>query len=236
MLSELKANGFLARLAEPTLEILAGHLRQVDLKLGAEIYRAEGEVRAAYFPIDCVLSQVSRTRDGQGVETAMVGRDGAAGIVECLGSGKAVWESQVQVDGVAFTAPRSTVAGLARADPHFASECWRLTEAQLVESRMSTTCQALHKGGARLARWLLEAHDRSGGRDPLPLTQEVVATMLGVQRTTVTAFEAELQERGLINCRRGRIWITDKPGLEATACECRPVVKGRRVFLGLDED
>ncbi|HYD44623.1 MAG TPA: Crp/Fnr family transcriptional regulator [Phenylobacterium sp.] len=234
MTNDLRENAFLARLSQPTLDVLAKSAQRIDMAHGAGVYEPEGAVSAAYFPVSCVLSQVSRMRDGSGVETAMVGKDGAAGIIECLGSGRAVWESQVQVDGAAWAAPRQAIVDLAREDASFSSECWRLAEAQVVEARMSTACQALHKGEARLARWILEAHDRSGGRDPLPLTQEILATMLGVQRTTVTAFQGALQRRGLLAARRGKIWIKDKAGLEAVSCECRSTVRERRLFLGLE--
>ena len=234
MSHDLHENAFLARLAKPTLEAIAASARRVELALAAPVYEAEGPVNAAYFPVNCVLSQVSRMRDGAGVETAMVGKDGASGIIECLGSGKAVWESQVQVDGAAWVVPRHIIVDLARSDAAFSAECWRLAEAQVVEARMSTACQALHKGEARLSRWILEAFDRSGGRDPLPLTQEILGIMLGVQRTTVAAFVSALHRRGLIAGRRGKIWIKDKAGLEAAACECRSTVKARRTFLGLE--
>lgn len=234
MTPDLHENAFLARLAKPTLEVLAASARRTQLPLGAPVYEAEGPVNAAYFPVNCMLSQVSRMRDGTGVETAMVGKDGGSGIIECLGSGKAVWESQVQVDGAAWVVPRQVIVDLAKTDASFSAACWRLAEAQVVEARMSTACQALHKGEARLARWILEAFDRSGGREPLPLTQEILGVMLGVQRTTVAAFVSALRRRGLIAGLRGKILIRDKDGLEAAACECRSTVQARRAFLGLE--
>ena len=105
--------------------------------------------------------------------------------------------------------------------------CWRLVEVQTFEAQQSVMCQAFHTGEQRLARWLLEAHERSGLRNPLLLTQEILATMLGVQRTTVTAFHLQLKKRGLIKALRGKIQIVDPEGLAHAACECRHAVYKR---------
>ena len=102
-------------------------------------------------------------------------------------------------------------------------------ELQIGESRQSALCQADHKVEQRFSRWLLESFDRTRGRNPLPFTQEYLAAMLGVQRTTVSTFAAELRAEGLIGYSRGRIELLDFAGLEARACECRP----RRSFNAL---
>ncbi len=90
----------------------------------------------------------------------------------------------------------------------------------------------MHPVEQRFARWLLESFDRCGGRNPLPMTQEFLAAMLGVQRTTVSSFAAGLQRKGLINYRRGRVEIVDRDGLEGLACDCRKVIVRQRERLG----
>ena len=104
---------------------------------------------------------------------------------------------------------------------------------QLTESRQSGMCQALHGVEPRMARWLLDSLERCGGRNPLPLTQEFMAAMLGVQRTTVTAFATQLQKAGLISYQRGRVEVVDAAGLESRACECRRTMAEQRRRLGL---
>lgn len=233
-MADRPTNTFLARLPDASWERLSQELRQVDLLLNDYIYRPGSIVETVYFPLSALISQVNRTISGQGVETAMAGIDGAAGLLESLGSGRSVWESMVQVDGVALAAPSRFIRWLAAEDPGFASCCWRLVEQQTMESQQSVACQALHAGEQRLARWILEAHDRTRGRNPLPLTQETLASMLGVQRTTVTAFQARLQDRGMIGLRRGRVEVLDREGLDHAACECRRAVRERRMLLGLE--
>lgn len=227
MTSSNVQNAFLAGLAPATWERLAPDTKVARLELGKLIYRPDEPVRTVYFPLSCLISQVNRSEDGQGVETAMVGRDNAAGVLESLGTGKAVWESMVQVDGEAIIASAKTVRRLAGEDAAFNFECWRLAETQAFESQQSVACQALHAGEKRLARWLHEAHTRTGARNPLPVTQEVVATMLGIQRTTVSTFQGSLQRRGLITVKRGRVEIADVDGL-AAACNCLRLVEERR--------
>ena len=93
-------------------------------------------------------------------------------------------------------------------------------QAFVAEILQSAACHAAHKAEARLARWLLLVQDRAGGAAVLPLTQEFLALMLGVRRTTVTEAARRLQGAGLIGYRRGRVSVLDRAGLEAAACEC----------------
>ena len=108
----------------------------------------------------------------------------------------------------------------------------RLIEMQMFESRQSGMCQALHTVGPRLARWLLESMERSGGRRVMPLRQEFIAAMLGVQRTTVTIVALERQKCEAIRYARGVVEIRDPALLEARACECRRAVVAERQRLG----
>lgn len=224
-------NGVLSELPPPVAARLEAGLTRVSLELGRVIYEPGQRVETVYFPLSALLSQVNRDPDGLGVETAMVGRDGAGGVLETLGSGHAVWESMVQVDGEALRADARFIRRFADEEPAFMAACWRCVEGQAYEAQQSVMCQARHSGEQRLARWLLEAHARTGGRNPLPLTQEIMATMLGVQRTTVTAFHLALKERGLLRGVRGRVQLLDVAGLEAVACECRRRVEARNMLI-----
>jgi CRP-like cAMP-binding protein len=102
---------------------------------------------------------------------------------------------------------------------------------QFVQVTQSVLCNRMHEVDARLARWLLTSADRTES-DSLNLTQEFLAQMLGVQRSTVTVAAGELQRAGLIGYSRGKIHILDRPGLSATACECYRIVRAsyRRVL------
>jgi CRP-like cAMP-binding protein len=129
----------------------------------------------------------------------MVGTEGAGSLLEACGSGRSSLTSLVQIDGLAIRAPASACRELAHTDPEFAAATWRLIELQMTESRQSGMCQALHPVEPRLARWLIECSERCAGRNPMPLTQEFISAMLGVQRTTVTAIASQLEKVGLIS-------------------------------------
>lgn len=98
------------------------------------------------------------------------------------------------------------------------------TEALWAEAQQVAACNTIHNISSRLCRWLLQTADRING-DELPLTQDLLAHMLGVRRTSVTLLAQELQGKGLIQYSRGKIVILDRKGLEARACECYGVIK-----------
>ena len=143
-------------------------------------------------------------------------------------------DCKVQVNGRAWRSPAGFCRKLALSDQSFAARTLKLAELQLIESRQSALCQAKHRFDERFARWVLESLDRSGGRNPLPLTQEFLADMLGVQRTTVSGIAGILQRKGLISYRRGQLEIVQLRGLEALACDCRALAKVQRERLGFE--
>lgn len=101
----------------------------------------------------------------------------------------------------------------------------RYRHAMLAFIMQSVACNAVHPVERRLCRWLLTAHDRVDG-DEFPLTQELVATMLGISRPTVTIVAGTLREAGLIDYRHGRMTIRKRKALEGASCECYRVVEG----------
>jgi CRP-like cAMP-binding protein len=187
-----------------------------------------------YFPVAGLLSVLTETPDGQSVETAMVGNEGALGVIETMGSGVTPTTSLVQVDGHGIRMPAISFKAAATATPDILVRTFALLEVQITESRQSGMCQALHSVEPRFARWLLESMERSGGRNVLPLTQEFIAAMLGVQRTTVSGFAMQLQKAGLIKYSRGSVKLLDPAGLENVACQCRSELQRQRKRIGLE--
>ncbi|HEX8570459.1 MAG TPA: Crp/Fnr family transcriptional regulator [Caulobacteraceae bacterium] len=227
-------NAFLRSLGQASYDALAPHLVRVELPHGQVIYRPDDRVDQVYFPEDALISILTTTAEGQSVETAMSGNEGGVGLLEACGSGVFTTTCLVQVDGVVWRAPAAVLRSLALGDEEFGRKVWTLVEFQMTESRQSGMCQAIHSVEPRLARWLVESYERADGRNPMPLTQEFIGAMLGVQRTTVTAFAGQLQKAGLIQYQRGRVEITDLAGLEARACECRQAIRDQRRRLRLD--
>jgi Crp-like helix-turn-helix domain len=106
----------------------------------------------------------------------------------------------------------------------------RYTEVQWAEAQQIAACNAAHDAAPRLCRWLLQSADRIGS-DHLPLTQELIAEMLGVRRTTVTLLAQSLQRRDIIKYTRGRISILDRERLQHGACECYAVMQQEKLPL-----
>ena len=135
----------------------------------------------------------------------------------------AFYRTVVQVGGAALRIEAAQLAAVQAASASIRNRMTTYGVALLAQVLQSVACAALHQVEARSCRWLLTMQDRVG-RDELPLTQEYLADMLGVRRTTVTRVVAGLEQRGLIRHRRSRILVVDRPALEAASCECHQTV------------
>jgi CRP-like cAMP-binding protein len=218
-------NRLLAALGPEDLGRIAPHLERVELRRGVVLHEPRGELAEVWFPEGCVISVVVVVRDGGLAEGAVVGREGAAGLVDALGDGRASARCLVQVPGPALRLELERLAAVHEASPLLRRLLAWYVQAFLAEVMVSAACHALHAAAARLARWLLLVQDRAGGPAALPLTQEFLALMLGLQRTTVTETASALQRAGLIAYRRGSVEIRDRPGLEAAACGCYRTIR-----------
>jgi CRP-like cAMP-binding protein len=233
--NQLSANGqnrLLAAMGAADFSLLAPNLKDFSLTLGVVLQEPGQLFNQVYFPRIGMISLLAVMQDGTSVEIATVGREGAVGASAGLGSRIAPHRSVVQIAG---TAARIAIAPFQAAIDKSSSLktlVARHNDSLLMMVQQSAGCNALHAAEARLCRWLLQARDRCDS-DRLPLTQEFLAQMLGVRRTTLTLVARELQSAGLIRYARGKIEILDRAGLEATACECYKAVKRQAegVFL-----
>jgi CRP-like cAMP-binding protein len=162
--------------------------------------------------------------NGAAIESATIGREGAFGLMAAVAPRQSMSRAIVQVPGRASRMSASALAEAVRHAPDLASLIDRHNDALFGHAIQSVACNALHAVEARFCRWLLSCRDRIDS-DTVALTQEFLADMLGVQRTTVTAVAGALQAKGLIRYRRGVVDILDRAGLEATACECYDAVR-----------
>lgn len=222
------ANALLRAMSAEDFEQLRPHLRPIALELGDIVHGPGDPVERVVWPEIGLLSVVASSFEGRSVETSMVGREGASALVEACGSGVSFMTVLVQVEGRAVSAPASACRAVADRSVAFRNLVTRYAEAMLAEARQSVVCQAMHEAEARCARWIMETRDRSGLTGSLPLTQEYLAAMLGVQRTTVTPIASALQQRGLIRYSRGRIDVLEPERLDAVACRCRRAITEHR--------
>ena len=212
-------NKLLASLPRSQFERLQPHLVTVALSRGAVLCEAGDEVDQVYFPLCGMLSLLTVLRDGKAIETATVGREGVvgamAGLFPCKSPVRVVVQMPMACSKIAALLFRSLVAV---SDP-VRNLCIRYNEVLLSQARIMAACNALHSIEARFCRWLLQCADRADG-DTITLTQEFVAEMLGVRRTSVTEVASKVQNAGVITYSRGVIRILDRPALMRISCEC----------------
>jgi CRP-like cAMP-binding protein len=156
-------------------------------------------------------------------EAAMVGKDGAVGIASALDGKVAMSRAVVQLGGDAMVCDPGAFRSAALQSERLISKIMRHEQTLFAQAQQSTACMANHEVEARLCRWLLRARDLSGSNQ-LPFTQEFLAEMLGVRRTSVTTVALTLQKAGMIKYTRGKIEILDIEGLIDSACECYETV------------
>lgn len=220
-------NNLLATLPPDDLALISGRLDQVELEKGRLLYDPGDRVDTVYFPQDCVISLMTLMESGAAIESATIGREGGLGMLAAISPRHSLSRAIVQVPGRASRISVPAFADTVSRSPALRSLIERHNDALFGHAVQSVACNALHSVEARFCRWLLSCHDRIDS-DTVSLTQEFLADMLGVQRTTVTAVAGALQAKGLIRYRRGVVDILDRPGLEAMACECYGSV--RRIY------
>ncbi|HEY9675724.1 MAG TPA: Crp/Fnr family transcriptional regulator [Waterburya sp.] len=220
-----KENDLLASLPRNLYEKLAPHLQHISLKQGQRLYEPGETIQDIYFPIDCLLSITITMSDGTVVETGMVGCREMLGINAFLSGGEATQtESTVQIPGNAIKVDAQILRKEFDCNQELRNILLSYAQSFIIQVSQTAACNRTHVLEQRLARWLLEAHDRIKS-DELRLTHEFLATMLGVRRAGVTQAAQNLQDRGLIRYNRGRIHILNQGALEAFSCECFRTVK-----------
>jgi CRP-like cAMP-binding protein len=223
-------NRLLAALPRETLAMLERDLTQVSLSQGVVCFDVGDPIDRVYFPSTGMISLLVATKNGDVVEAGAIGRGGAAGLQSALGERRSYTRATIQIPGIFTTISAVDFRRAASNNGPIRDLASRYTEVLWAETQQTAACNAIHDGSQRLCRWLLQSADCIGS-DHLPLTQEYLADMLGLRRTTVTLLAQELQERGAIRYSRGKIMILDRKALEACACECYEATKDENLSL-----
>src|SRR5438270_5995123 len=218
------ANKVLASLAAPDLNVLLPHLRFMDLPQETLLFESGGTVNRVYFPHSGIVSLVVELKTGDMIEAAMVGREGVVGGLAALDHNISISRAIVQVAGSASAVEVDAVRRLGEQSAAFRTILIKHEQVLLAQSQQSAACNATHTLEARLSRWLLRCRDLLAS-DEIALTQEFVAQMLSVRRTSVSVVANTLQQAGLIKYKRGNIRLLDLEGLQESACECYGTVK-----------
>jgi CRP-like cAMP-binding protein len=217
-------NHLLAALPTPEFDRLLPHLQLVPMPLGEVIFDPGGQMQHAFFPTTAIVSLHYVLESGASSETAGVGNEGVVGISLFMGGDTTPSSAVVKTAGHAYRLDRRLlVEEFERAGP-FQRLMLRYTQALITQMTQTAVCNRHHSVEQQLCRWLLSTLDRIPSGE-LVMTQELVASMLGVRREGVTEAAGSLQAQGFIRYRRGHIAVLDRLGLETRSCECYAVVK-----------
>jgi CRP-like cAMP-binding protein len=217
-------NHLLAALPTGEFDRLSAHLEPVGMPLGQALYESGGRLEYVYFPTTCIVSHMYLLRDGASAEIAMVGNEGIVGTSIFMGGETTPSRAVVRGAGHGYRLK----AHLLKLEFDRGGPALRLllryTQALMTQMTQTAVCNRHHSVEQQLCRTLLLSLDRSSGA-ALTLTQELIASLLGVRREGVTEAAGNLQRAGLIRYSRGHIDVLDRPGLERSVCECYACVK-----------
>jgi CRP-like cAMP-binding protein len=217
-------NHLLAALPTAEFERLSAGLELVPMRLGDAIYEPGRQLEHAYFPVTAIVSLLYVTRSGASSEIAGVGPEGIVGMPLFMGGNTTPSSAVVRTAGHAFRLERRLLAAEFMRAGAVQVLLLRYTQALIAQMCQTAACNRHHTVEQQLSRWLLWTVDRVPMKD-MSMTQDLVASLLGVRRESITEAAGRLQHGGFIQYRRGHIDVLDRIGLQSRACECYAIVK-----------
>jgi CRP-like cAMP-binding protein len=224
-------DNFLLNLLEPDVfDQIEPQLSIIDLHTAQVLAETHQQIERVYFHHSGIISCVVELIGGGAIETGMIGKDGTFGASQALDDKVSLNHVVTQLAGTASLMSSDHMRGHADALPAFRAVLIKYDQFFLAQVQQNVACNAVHNVQARTCKWLLRMHELAGS--DLPLTQEFLAQMMGVRRTSVTTVAGELQKAGMITYSRGRLHIVDLAQIQKWACECDDDVRShyRRIF------
>ena len=222
-------NRLLLALPSRNLKRLMPELENISCHRAQVLMNVDSALDYIFFPDSGVVSVVAVYADGSIIEMATVGREGFTDVQAVFGARRSSIQLLVQIPGTATKMSRATFMRAMQSMPSFRTLMDAYVQAFLEQVMVSVACNGAHSLKQRLARWLLMMRDRADD-DALPITQSLLAEMLGVQRPTITNAVREFERAGLIEGGRRQVTILDRRGLMQASCECYQLVRTRVAF------
>jgi CRP-like cAMP-binding protein len=220
------SNHLLQALPSAELEMLRPHLQPDELVRETVLVEAGAPLTHVYLPESGVISMRISLSEGQTVEVAMVGRDSVFGASAGFGSGVSLTDAVVLLPGTASIVEVAHFRAAADRSVTLRALLARHEQALFAQAQQSAACNASHSVEARLSRWLLHARDLTSS-ESLPLTQEILAQIIGVQRNAVSIVANALQRAGILRYSRGHIEVANVAGLKEISCECYQAIRAQ---------
>ena len=219
-------NRLLLALPPRDLKLLMPRLEHISLQREQILVDADSALDHIYLPDSGVISALAVYADGTAIEMATIGREGFTGIQAAFGANTSSARFLVQIPGSAAKMPRVAFTRAMQSMPSLRKLANAYAQAFLEQIMISVACNGAHSLEQRLARWLLMMRDRSDD-DILPVTHNLLAEMLGVQRPTITNAAKKLERAGLIERGLRQVTIRNRQGLTQASCECYQLVRQR---------
>lgn len=216
---QLSGNRLIDALSRATRARVLRACKTVDLELGKVLYQPGKRLHHAWFPLNGFISLLTPTEHRSELQLTVVGKEGMLGIEPVLGIPESQQRALVLDAGSALRIDVSALRRELRRGAALQRLLNRYIHVLVTHLAQNASCITSHKIEQRLACWLLMSHDRASA-ETIDITQASLAGMLGVRRVGVTQAAGALQQRGLIRYSRGRLSVTDRPGLEHVACGC----------------
>jgi CRP-like cAMP-binding protein len=227
-------NMLLASLDEDERDRLSPFLESVQLGFAETLIEPERPIEHVWFPCDAVSSTLQVLQGGETVESGLMGLEGLVGVQLWLRQSTTPARVVIQIPGTGYRMSRANFVREVMDVPASPLNgiIARYIHGFLVLTSQTAACNRVHQVDQRLCRWLRMVYNRVPGRSELPLRQEFLAAMLGVQRPTVSTAASILQRAGFIDYSRGKMTILDPEGLARGACECYPLMEAQfdRIF------
>jgi CRP-like cAMP-binding protein len=217
-------NQILKALPADERERLYPHLKLVEMPFGKVLYESGAVLRHIYFPVDSIVSLLYVLNNGASAELAVVGNEGAVGVSLFMGGETTPSRAIVQSAGSAYQLTGGRLKQEFIRHGQLLMALLRYTQSLITQMAQTAVCNRHHSIDQQLCRWLLLTLDRLDSNE-IRVTQELIASMIGVRREGVTEAAGKLQQLGVIRYSRGKITVLDRPRMEALSCECYAVVK-----------
>ena len=210
------SNRLLAALSRADLGLLQPHLKHGPLKLRQDLERPNRRIDYVYFPDGGFASVVAVQSNNTRVEVGLIGYEGMTGTSILLGSDRTPHSTYIQAAGQGQRIRTLKLRQAMEASKSLRMLLLRYVQVFMVQTAHTAISNARGRLDARLARWILMAHDRVRD-ETLPLTHEFLSLMLGVRRAGVTEALHSLESQKLIYTGTGRVTLRNRKGMERTA-------------------
>lgn len=214
-----RINGCLSALSSQASSLLKPYLTEISLREGEILWDSGKRAADVYFPVTGLISMVVPVSDGIAVEVGSIGREAAAGTIFEPSQSGLCTQGQVQLGGSFIRIAAPDLMGAAKQSGEIQSLIAYCRDWVLMQAQQTAACNATHSADKRVCRWLFQASERTGA-DTVYSTQETIASLLAIRRTTLTLIAQKLQADRVIQYRRGKIALLDRARLGAAACEC----------------